>query len=92
MKPGRHSKLSNKKGVLTKPKSRSQANVAGYEKRLARKAKLNREDDEIIVSDDDKKIASDDDEELDSDAAFEEGDEERFEDFFSHKVCVYMCI
>lgn len=39
MKLGRRSKPSNKKGVLTKPKLRSQANIAGYEKRLARKAK-----------------------------------------------------
>ena len=39
MKLNRHSKPSNKKGVLTQPKLRSQANIAGYEKRLARKAK-----------------------------------------------------
>jgi U3 small nucleolar RNA-associated protein 14 len=38
MNLGRHSKPSNKKRVLT-PKLRSQANIAGYEKRLARKAK-----------------------------------------------------
>ena len=34
-----------------------------------------------------KKNAIDDDEEVESDAAFEESDEERFEGFFSHKVC-----
>jgi U3 small nucleolar RNA-associated protein 14 len=130
MKLGRHSKPSNKKGVLTQPKSRSQANIAGYEKRLARKAKSNPttdlyehvpekthrskvaldlgrdeefefrdgEDDEereqlrarlIGENEDDERIASDDDEEVDSDAAFEESDEERFEGFFSHKVCIY---
>ena len=36
---GRHSKPSNKKGILKQGRSRSQANIAGYEKRLARKAK-----------------------------------------------------
>jgi U3 small nucleolar RNA-associated protein 14 len=41
MKLGRHSKPSNKKGVHTQPKLRPQANVAGYEKRLARKGKSN---------------------------------------------------
>ena len=39
MKLGRHSKPSNKKRILLQGKSRSQANIAGYEKRLARKAK-----------------------------------------------------
>ena len=39
MKLGRRSKPSNnKKGVFMRPKLRSQANIAGYEKRLARKA------------------------------------------------------
>ena len=132
MKLGRHSKPSNKKGVHTQPKLRSQANIAGYEKRLARKAKSNPtsttdlyehvpekahrskvgldlgrdeefelgggEDDEereqlkarlIGENEDDEGIASDDDEEVDSDAAFEESDEERFEAFFSNKVCIY---
>ena len=107
---------------------RSQANIAGYEKRLARKAKSNpttdlyehvpektrrskvaldlghdeefefRDDEErerlrarlIGENEDDEKFASDDDEEVDSDAAFEESDEERFEGFFSHKVCIYI--
>lgn len=41
MKPGRHSKPSNKKGGPTQRNLRSQANVAGYEKRVARKAKSN---------------------------------------------------
>ena len=41
MKLGRHSKPSNKKGILTQQKLKSQANIAGYEKRLARKAKSN---------------------------------------------------
>ena len=41
MKLGRRSKPSNKNGVLKRPKSRSQLNIAGYEKRLARKAKSN---------------------------------------------------
>ena len=41
MKLGRRSKPSNKKGVFTRPKLRAQANIAGYEKRLARKAKSN---------------------------------------------------
>lgn len=138
MKLGRRSRPSNKKGVLTRPKLKSQAssNIAGYEKRQARKAKskpitdlyeyvpekshrskvaldLGRDeefefrdgeddnDDEererlraklIGENEDDEKIASDDDEELDSDAAFEESDEERFEEFFSHKVCIYIYI
>ena len=41
MKLGRHSKHSNKKGGLTQRNLRSQANIAGYEKRVARKAKSN---------------------------------------------------
>ena len=146
MKLGRRSsKPSNKKGVVrTQPKLRSQANIAGYEKRLARKAtskknsstttidlyehvperighrskvtlELGRDeeyefrdggdDDDyndeggegreplrarlIGENEDDEKLASDDDdEEIDSDAAFEESDEERFEGFFTHKVCI----
>ncbi|KAF8817622.1 small-subunit processome [Phlegmacium glaucopus] len=38
MKLGRHSKNSNKNGTFKQGKSRAQANITGYEKRLARKA------------------------------------------------------
>ena len=126
MKLGRPSKPSNKTGTFKQGKSRSQANIAGYEKRLARKEKLtlttdlyehipeksrrskialdlgrdeefgftNEIDDRgqeelrarlIGENEDDEKMESDDDEEIDSDAAFEETDEERFADFFSHE-------
>ena len=127
MKLGWPSKPSNKTGSFKQGKSRSQANIAGYEKRLARKEKLtpttdlyehipeksrrskialdlgrddefgltNEIDDDrgredlrarlIGENEDDEEIESDDDEEIDSDAAFEETDEERFADFFSHE-------
>jgi len=40
----------------------------------------------IGEDDDDERLDSADDEDLDSDAAFDDSDEERFQDFFSSQV------